>query len=133
MKRRRSYAEKYAVTDHGHATPCWVWLCNMDRGDARTSRSHRNRAAYERRHGAIPEGMRVGHLCGIRACINPDHMELVSQAAVIQRSRRAKLTPELVRAIRDSDDSVTSVGREFGIDPSHVTRIRQGRRWGNVS
>jgi hypothetical protein len=37
-----------------------------------------HRWAWEQAHGPIPEGMHIHHLCGTRACVNVEHMELVS-------------------------------------------------------
>lgn len=41
--------------------------------------------AYIEKHGAIPEGMVLDHLCRNRACINPDHLEPVTQRENILR------------------------------------------------
>lgn len=37
-----------------------------------------HRFAYELLVGPIPEGMEIDHLCGIRNCVNPKHLEPVS-------------------------------------------------------
>lgn len=38
-----------------------------------------HRLAYENAKGPIPKGLHIDHLCRTRACINPDHLEAVSQ------------------------------------------------------
>ena len=44
-----------------------------------------HRAAYELARGPIPEGLQIDHLCRVRACINPSHMEPVTQRTNILR------------------------------------------------
>lgn len=51
--------------------------------DGRTVYAHRE--AYAVAFGPIPDGMVVDHLCRNRACINPHHMELVTNAENIRR------------------------------------------------
>jgi hypothetical protein len=34
-----------------------------------------HRAVYEARHGELPKGYEVDHLCKCRQCCNPDHLE----------------------------------------------------------
>ncbi|WP_420716357.1 HNH endonuclease signature motif containing protein [Streptomyces sp. H27-H1] len=38
-----------------------------------------HRAAYELERGSIPEGADLDHLCRIRSCVNPWHLEPVSE------------------------------------------------------
>jgi len=44
-----------------------------------------HRVAYELTFGAIPEGLQVDHLCRVRHCVNPDHLELVTHQENIRR------------------------------------------------
>lgn len=37
-----------------------------------------HRFAYELRHGAVPDGLVIDHLCGNRRCVNADHLEAVT-------------------------------------------------------
>lgn len=40
---------------------------------------------YELYKGAIPEGLQIDHLCRVRRCINPDHLEAVTRHENILR------------------------------------------------
>lgn len=66
------------------AEGCWQWMASKDRGGYgriwlnQTSRLA-HRISYEWAHGLIPEGMYLDHMCHNRACVNPDHMRVVTQ------------------------------------------------------
>lgn len=45
-----------------------------------------HRYAYELLVGPIPEGLHLDHLCRVRHCVNPDHLEAVTQT---ENNRRA--------------------------------------------
>lgn len=69
---------------------CAVWNGTTQRGygviqvDRRWKKVHR--LVWELKHGPIPDGLVIDHLCRVRSCINTDHMELVTSA---ENSRRA--------------------------------------------
>ena len=44
----------------------------------------------------------------------------------------AKLTTSAVRAIRDSDEPNKVLGNLYGIDPSHIAKIRRREYWTHV-
>jgi hypothetical protein len=62
---------------------CWRWTAAKTSdgyGIFRVTRGKQVRAhrwAYEHLAGPIPEGLTVDHLCRVRSCVNPDHMDLV--------------------------------------------------------
>jgi hypothetical protein len=70
-------------------TGCWLMESNMIDGYVRVHRGPRlllgHVAMYLEYRGKIPRGMTLDHLCRIRNCVNPAHMEVVTQA---ENSRR---------------------------------------------
>lgn len=65
-------------------TGCWLWTGSInDDGYGTTWPSPEkfaHRGAYHRLVGPVPAGMELDHLCRVRACVNPDHLEPVTQA-----------------------------------------------------
>lgn len=49
-----------------------------------------HRFAYEDAVGPIPEGLHLDHLCGVRRCVNPAHLEPVTIAENNRRADAAK-------------------------------------------
>ena len=72
------------VERSANAGMCWVWNgARIGSGygtikvDAKPMLAHR--IAYELVRGqTIPHGMELDHLCRNRACVNPDHLEVVT-------------------------------------------------------
>jgi hypothetical protein len=50
----------------------------LSRGPAGAGRIQAHRAAWELLVGPIPEGLQIDHLCRVRNCVNPDHLEPVT-------------------------------------------------------
>jgi hypothetical protein len=74
---------RFVEEDRGHGTPCHIWTSSLTPDGygriqigGRTIRAHR--ATYTERHGAIPDGLQIDHLCRQKACVNPDHLEAVT-------------------------------------------------------
>lgn len=69
---------------------CWLWTGRKTgAGYGRIEIDHRShyvhRVMYELWKGAIPAGLQIDHLCRIPACVNPDHLEAVTQAENMRR------------------------------------------------
>ncbi|MFG3349552.1 HNH endonuclease signature motif containing protein [Streptomyces sp. NPDC048018] len=69
---------------------CWLWTGFLDRyGYGHISvNNHRekvHRAAYTALVGPIPDGLVIDHTCRVRHCVNPAHLEPVTQAENTRR------------------------------------------------
>lgn len=70
---------------------CWLWMayCKPNGyaqfGFERGNVQYGHRVAYQALVGAIPEGMYIDHLCRVRSCVNPMHMEIVTPRENIVR------------------------------------------------
>lgn len=76
---------------------CWIWTASTNAsGYARISVSGRyqlaHRVAYELLVGPIPEGRQLDHLCRTRTCVNPAHLEPVTQRENSRRGLRGDMT-----------------------------------------
>ena len=78
---------------------CWVWrgamngkgygLCYEGVSPGRYRWKMAHRVVYEAAKGPIPTGLTLDHLCRNRACVNPDHLEPVSNRENILRGKGA--------------------------------------------
>ena len=68
-----------------------------------------HRVTYEHRIGPIEPGYQVDHLCRVRACCNPKHLEAVTQAENIRRA--LVLRPIKTHCKRDHEFTDDNTGR----------------------
>jgi hypothetical protein len=83
-------------------TGCWLWLLSCNQfgyGQARFNGKNMRaqRLSYEAFVGKIPDGLVLDHLCRVRSCVNPNHLEPVSTRENVLRgvgvtARNAQLT-----------------------------------------
>jgi len=65
---------------------CWIWPGYKDaKGYGKFRSTTAYRWVYEELRGPIPEGMQLDHLCRVPACVNPDHLEPVTNAENMRR------------------------------------------------
>lgn len=106
--------------------------------------------ACEAAHGPRPVGKSdAAHSCGERMCINPRHLRWASRSENEQdkvahgrsnrggeRSGAARLTPESVRAIRESYASTSrtqqQLADEYGVHIMTINDIINERTWKEV-
>ena len=122
---------RWEEEDRGYETPCWVWLGSTANGYPRVTRDGRtvgaHRLVYEETHGPIPDGLQLDHLCRVKLCVNPDHVEPVTCAENIHRGRATKLTTRKVAAIRRSGGTNAAVAKRHGVSATTVSLLRNGR------
>jgi len=75
---------------------CKLWLGAKDRDGY----GHRriggklaivHRKAYEDAYGPIPDGLEIDHLCSVRNCYEPTHLEAVTHAENVRRGQAGKV------------------------------------------
>jgi hypothetical protein len=131
----RRTLEEYRVDPD---TGCWLWVRYVDNaGYGRITRAKpggstlAHRVYYERRHGPIPAGLPLDHLCRVPRCVNPDHLEPVPQRVNVHRGIGLKVTDEQIevawRAIQ-CGAGVRETARAIGT--THSTLIRRFKSMG---
>lgn len=100
-------------------------------------------------HGSIPAGFVVRHKCDNPPCANIEHLELGTVADnsndMVSRGRSrvgvlnaaSKLTDQQVLeikiAIRDRSAKQKDLALKYGVTPTLITAIKQGRVWTHIS
>lgn len=74
---------------------CWNWTAYSWKGYGQFRNAGRpvpaHRFAYELVIGPIPLGLQIDHLCRNRKCVNPNHLEPVTQQENIRRGLAGKV------------------------------------------
>jgi hypothetical protein len=85
--------------DRGYTSPCWLWQLGLTptgyaktfiAGFGKNTRVHR--ASYAIFVGPIPDGLTIDHLCRVKHCCNPAHLEPVTD----EENRRRAIANGLV-------------------------------------
>jgi hypothetical protein len=117
-------------------TGCWIWARYIDpsgygkTGVAGGKTLWAHRLVYEEKVGPIPEGAHLHHTCKHRACVNPDHMELLSARAHAQKDRH--LSMSMARQIRQrlaEGEKHEALAEEFGVVRTTIKDIEVYRTW----
>lgn len=137
----------------------WAYSCSSNGRpsvsmliDGKRTNMNGRRAALTLATGKVPQRqyLAIPKDCDNRLCVNPDHARLArtgelrrdmaKNATAAMRAawtkngrnqghRLAKLTPEQVKAIKNSDKSAKELAQEYGMSVSNMHRIRSGRSW----
>lgn len=91
-KRQRSFWSRVEQGDNG----CWIWVGGtrsngygmfaIKTEEGRWTQTTSHKWAYLTNGGIVPKGYEVDHLCRVRNCVRPDHLEAVT----VQENRRRR-------------------------------------------
>lgn len=123
-------------------TGCWEWAGARHEagygivGTNRDGTFRAHRIAYEHHVGPIPDGLQLDHLCRNRGCINPEHVEPVTNAQNTRRGDKTKLTWKDVREIRRAyaagGTTYRKLARRFSVSSCAISNIINHKRWKEV-
>ena len=75
---------------------CWLWTGEVNnKGYGRFKRKSRgmevaHRFSYVTAHGEVPDGLCLDHLCRVRNCVRPSHLEAVTLSVNVLRGYEAR-------------------------------------------
>lgn len=134
------FEEKYIPEPN---TGCWLWIgqimqngySRMYVGSADHSSLHKlgHIVSFLLYKGSIPKGLEIDHLCRIRHCVNPTHLEAVTHRRNMERAyfaiqthcfRGHKYTTENTRHYKHKNKN-RRVCRKCGTINSRIWREKQ--------
>jgi hypothetical protein len=127
---------------------CWLWTGFKTKGYGKiciNKKKHfAHRLMYILYNGTIPDGMVVRHTCRGK-CVNPEHLEIGTQAENMkdmvrdgtsnrgERNIGAKLTADQVLEIRHRSNELQSeLAKEFRVNIRTVYDIIRGTTWKHI-
>ena len=92
---RRSRAGEIArllsFTDASNTAQCWIWRGKIAKtGYGVFCQHNSHRRSYQLFVGEVPAGLSLDHLCRVRSCCNPFHLEPVTLQENLRRGREAR-------------------------------------------
>jgi hypothetical protein len=127
-------------------TDCWIWqlYCDRDGYAMESNTVNRKRIAYqvhkynyEQKYGKVSDGMVLDHVvCKNPSCVNPDHLEVVTNTENVRRGRSTKLSREDVLEIRKLHAAKIcnqkQLAKKFNVGEMQISRIINRHRWKDV-
>jgi len=128
----KSHPVGYVLDGNG----CWEWvgsICPRGYGSWRAHGEQRaHRAVYRMLRGPIPEGLTLDHLCRNRSCVNPDHLEAVTNKVNILRGEGvcAKHARQTHCNRGHPLDEMNTIVDKRGRRRCHICNNNSSREWG---
>lgn len=114
---------------------CWLWLGRVNEssnnGYGYYGPSLAHVISYVAFRGCIPDDFELDHLCRVRSCVNPWHLELVTKVVNILRGKKTKLSDVQVSEIISlftGGRAAMLIAKQYKITASHVWRLAKGDR-----
>ena len=90
-----------------------------------------HRYSYRIHHGRIPANHVIHHTCFCKRCVNPNHLQAITQQQNVEENVRSgrmahlnKLTPSQVISISRSEQSNTQLAQKYAVSVNTIRRIR---------
>ena len=107
---------------------CWIWTgYKNEDGYGRTSINGRSQYVHkfilESKIGRYPDGHETDHLCRVRSCVNPSHLECVPKAVNIKRGIVGSAVAARQRAITHCPQ-----GHKYSKENTYIAPSKKDRR-----
>lgn len=124
------------------ATGCWEWSGRRNANGYAAGIRRNGRlvmphvATWELFNRTVPDGMELDHLCKVRHCCNPAHLEPTTHPVNVRRSKSAKLTERDVRDIRSRyaiGETQLVLARAYDVTQTTISSIVLRKIWREVA
>jgi hypothetical protein len=121
LRRRPKFTEErfWALVDKTGS--CWVWTGSVNAttgyGRAGSMGASTHAISWSLLRGPVPEGLQLDHLCRVRICCNPDHLEPVTPRENLMRGQTL--------AAANAAKTHCSRGHEYSDTNTHVSPQRR--------
>jgi hypothetical protein len=119
--------------DHPELGPCWLWTSPGSAGGYgsfyfRSKQWLAHRASYTILVGEIPAGLTIDHLCSVRSCVRPQHLEAVTLLENLRRANVWRRRAEAQKALTHCPHGHPYSGENLGVRKDGTRSCRASAR-----